>query len=134
VLLQRVIKELVGASIGPRQFPRAVQAAAALRQAAVQQTRPAAFNAYLDQVRVKCRNALRHSMACSRQRQGQCSDTSVLRKQQVRCSWQPMRCGVAAQLCKTIVKQVRHCAEHSSATQGWQLADLHLAVLPNEQC
>jgi hypothetical protein len=45
-----VIRELVEGSIGARQFPRAVAAAAALRQAAVQQARPAAFNAYLDQV------------------------------------------------------------------------------------
>jgi hypothetical protein len=52
LLLQRVIRELVEGSIGARQFPRAVQAAAALRQAAVQQARPAAFNAYLDQVRL----------------------------------------------------------------------------------
>jgi hypothetical protein len=50
LLLQRVVRELVEGSIGPRQFPRAVQAVAALRQAAVQQGRPAAFNAYLDQV------------------------------------------------------------------------------------
>ncbi|WIA30238.1 hypothetical protein OEZ86_000329 [Tetradesmus obliquus] len=49
--MQRVVRQLVEASIGPRQFPRAVQAVTALRQAAVQQGRPAAFNAYLDQLR-----------------------------------------------------------------------------------
>lgn len=49
--LQRVIAELVEGSTGTRQFPRAVQAVQALRQAAVEHSAPARFNQHLDQVR-----------------------------------------------------------------------------------